>query len=475
MTGSTSPKLRTGPRSAALPDRPGRTRLAPLSRADLRPRATGPPRTASPTRRRIVWSAGVVATVYLVLALVFSLSTPAWENSDEADHTRYTERIVRDGRLPAIAGQNGGESHQTPLYYLALAGWQEALGIPLFEPDPVRPAVAVVRDGVTVQSVDHRYDAAHARQARWLHELRLFSVLCGLLTVLAAYATGYLLTRRTPVAAAVAATVATWPKFLVTSAAVTNSALVQTMCAVAVPCWLMWRRRRSPTWAAATGAVLGAAVLAQLSAAPLAGLLGGSLVVSALRRGDRRSPVAALVCAVAVCGWWFVWNVVRYGDPLAVAQTTRYLRAEFPGLNLIRAVPSSSPRTILDAVPQLVHSTWYSGGWDQLLLPGWVDTCLWVLAGLSLLAALATRLGRTPVVWAAALASVAVWVAIVRQTPHGQGRYLLTGVAAWSTLFVSGSSRLPRAESWAIWLWPLTFVSVDLWVVATYLVPYGGL
>lgn len=414
--------------------------------------------------------------MYLLLALLFSTLTPAWENSDEADHTRFTERVLRDGHLPAIAVENGGESHQTPLYYLALAGWQDVLGIPVFEPDPVRPTAtaAVVREGVTVQSVDHRYDAAHARQARWLHLLRLLSVACGLVTVLGAYATGYLLTRRTPVAAAVAATVATWPKFLVISAAVTNTALVVTLSAVAVPCWLVWHRRRSPAWAAATGTALGAAVLAQLSAAPLAGLLGGALVVGALRRGDRRSPVVALVCAAAVCGWWFVGNAVRYGDPLAVAQTTRYLGELFPGLNLIRPVPVSSPRTVLDTVPQLVHSTWYSGGWDQLLLPGWVDTCLWLMAGLSVLAALATRLGRTPVVWAAALASIGAWLAIVRQSPHGQGRYLLTGVVGWATVFVAGSSRLPRAGGWAIWLWPLGFLSVDAWVVATYLIPYRG-
>jgi hypothetical protein len=88
---------------------------------------------------------------------------------------------------------------------------------------------------------------------------------------------------------------------------------------------------------------------------------------------------------------------------------------------------------------------------------------------------------------------VAAWLLIVRQTTHGQGRYLLTGVTAWATVLVAGAGNLVRRRRavvgggawfggrvltggrWLIWLWPAAFLCLDGYVIATFLIPYGGL
>jgi hypothetical protein len=436
----------------------------------------------------VVASLLVVVLGYLALVLVFSLRTPAWENDDELGHVQYVEHVVTTGRLPPIAVASGDESHQAPLYYLLVAAWQRVDGIPAFHPEPLPAAVG---EGVKHRELVHDYTVSERAQAGWVHRLRLVSIGCGLLTVLAAYATGWLLTGATSVAAAIAAAVAAWPKFLVVAAAVTNSSLAEALCACALPCWLRWHRTRSTGWAAATGVVLGAAVLTQVTALPLTVLLLAGIAAAGLSRLDRRSPIVATCGAAAVCGWWFVRNEIRYGDPLATRVTDQYLKLIDYGL--IRPRQTLSPAVVIQQLPTLEHNTWYSGGWDQLQLPGRLDAGLWIAATACLIAALGTRPGRHFVIVAGAATSVAAWLLIVRQTTHGQGRYLLTGVTAWATVLVAGAGNLVRRRRavvgggawfggrvlmggrWLIWLWPAVFLCLDGYVIATFLIPYGGL
>jgi len=416
----------------------------------------------------------VVSAVYLALAAAFTVRTPAWENDDELGHTLYTEYLVAHHTLPPIAVASGDESHQAPLYYVLLAGYQTALGISAFPAQLPPPASAPAAGVVKQFEVHHDYTPAQRQQAVWVHALRWWSVGCGLLTVLAAYATGWLLSGRTSVAAATAMTVAAWPKFLVVSAAVTNSALVDALCACALPCWVRWQQTRSTGWAAVTGTVLGAAVLTQVTALPLTVLLLGAMAATALRRRDWRAPLLAGGCAVAVCGWWFIRNTVRYGDPLATAATSRYLHQMFR-LALIRPHPTLSVTILRQTLPILAHSTWYSAGWDQLLLPRPVDDIVWVLAGVTVLAAVRSPVASHVTVLAGAAASVAAWLLIVRSTTHPQGRYLLTGVSAWAALLVAGSARFTRRRQWPLWIWPTLFLGLDGYLIATTLIPHGRL
>lgn len=431
----------------------------------------------SESRRRadrgLVWSVAVVVIVYLALVVTFSLRTPAWENDDEVGHTLYTEYLVEHHTLPPIAVASGDESHQAPLYYMLLAGYQTAVGIPAFHAE-LPPATSAGPGVVKRFEVRHDYTPGQHQQAVWLHALRVFSIGCGLVTVLAAYLTGWLLTGKTPAATAVSVTVAAWPKFIVISAAVTNSALVDAFCACALPCWLWWYRSRSPKAASVTGGVLGAAVLTQVTALPLAALLVAAMGAVAFRRRDWRSPLLTAACTAAISGWWFLRNTAVYGDPLATAATDRYLRAMFR-LALIRPHPTLSLTIIRQMLPIAAHSTWYSAGWDQLLLPRPVDDVLSVLAGISVLAALRAQTAAHVVVGVGAVASVFAWLLIVRSTTHAQGRYLLTGITAWATLLVMGATRIASRRRWQLWAWPTIFLAVDGYLILTAVIPYGGL
>jgi hypothetical protein len=416
-----------------------------------------------------------ISALYLVLALTFSLLTPAWENNDELDHVAYIEHVVADASPPRIALDNGIESHQPPLYYYLVAGWQVFLGIDRFTPDalPASPAAISAPSSFEGYALIHAYTPAQHRHAVSVHLLRLMSIAIGLVAVLAAVATGWLLTERLAFAAALGATVAFWPKFLVVMSAVTNTALVVALCALAVPCVLIWERSRSLRWAAATGLVLGAAALTQETALPVAGLMLILLLV--LAGDDWRTPLVAIGCFVAVCGWWFVRNTVLYGDPLAAGETETYL-SQFPGaFPLVRDPPSLSPSVLGSSLGTLSHSTWYDGGWNQLQLPHAVD---WVVLGSALLcigAALWSQLRERLLLATCALGSLIGWLLLIRSTPQAEGRYLLVAIVAWAALLVAGAVRLAPGRAAALWVWPTIMLALDGYVLAKWLVPYAQL
>ena len=75
----------------------------------------------------------LVATLvaYTILALAVALLTPPGEANDEPSHVQNIESIAA-GSLYGITPGSGAESHQAPLYYLALAAWQRSVGIEPF-------------------------------------------------------------------------------------------------------------------------------------------------------------------------------------------------------------------------------------------------------------------------------------------------------------------------------------------------------
>lgn len=445
-----------------------------VSGADGASRVTSTTKTPERQRRALGLALAFVAVGYLLLVSVFTMRTGAWENNDEADHVLYVEHVIKYGTPPSIAIGNGGEAHQAPLYYYLVAAWQKVSGIPAFNPQLVPngdPAVPVEKK---VLILSHDYSGSQLQEAEWLHTLRIVSVACGLLTVAATFATGWLLTGTVAFSTATAAAVATWPKFLVMSAAVTNSALVDALCAVAIPCWLLWFRSRSPRWASATGICLGLAVLTQVTALPIAGLMLLAMAIVALRRWDWRSPLAAGLCWLAACGWWFVHNGIVYGDSMATQATYVYLTRIF-GPILIRNPPVLSGDVLRHSLPILAHSTWFDAGWNQLQLPQLLDIGIWILAAFALGAALWSRFPGRLVIVLSAMGAAVAWLLIIRQTTQAEGRYLLVAVTAWATLLVEGSARLVRWRSVGIWLWPVVFLVVDAYLIGNWLIPDGTL
>ena len=129
-----------------------------------------------------------------------------------------------DGRWYRIGEADGIESHQPPLYYLALAGWQKAIDLPARAPRPVALGFHPCRPNVCpLYEHDLERDDADARRCA---ALRVPSVLMGLLTIgLTALAARRLSNDRwTPVVAA--ALMASVPRFAFVSASVNNDVLV---------------------------------------------------------------------------------------------------------------------------------------------------------------------------------------------------------------------------------------------------------
>jgi hypothetical protein len=453
---------------ADLPDRIAdlRDRIADLRDriADLRDRI------ADLRDLGLLQVAAAVGTGYLALAVAFSVLTPAWENNDEVDHVRYVEYVAAHGTPPRIGIQNGIESHQPPLYYYLAAGWQRVLGIDPFTPDrpPVKLEAVFAKAGWVLS---HDYTPKQHDQAVSVHLLRVASIVLGLATVLAAVATGWLLTQRLSFAAALGATVALWPKFLVVTSAVTSSALVITLCACAVPCFLLWHRSRTAGWAAATGLLLGAAAIAQFNSLPVAGLMLILLLVLARTEGDWRSPLVAFGCFAAIAGWWFIRNMVLYGDPLASGESQAYL-SHVPGLGpLVRDPPSLSLSVLDSSFDTLAHSSWYHGGWNQLELPHALDWIVWAAAAISITAAFLSPLRGRLLLATCVLGSLVAWLLLIRVTTQAEGRYLLVAIVAWATLLVAGAARLAGYRPAALWLWPAIMLGLDVYVLATWLIP----
>ena len=143
-----------------------------------------------------------------------------------SDHARNVETL-RSGHWYRIEPDAGLEPHQPPLYYLALAGYTDAIGLADNARTPVgrvTPADVLRNPGLFRHDVEQDgEDIAYVRR------LRVPSVVLGLVT--AARARLVSKDRWTPVVAA--ATCAFVPKFVFVSGGVNNDSLANAIGAVA--------------------------------------------------------------------------------------------------------------------------------------------------------------------------------------------------------------------------------------------------
>jgi Dolichyl-phosphate-mannose-protein mannosyltransferase len=324
-----------------------------------------------------------VMIVFVALASLVAVKTPAWEGMDEPSHVQNIEtlagghwyRIPHDDRLATIQARKSGgflgiELHQPPLYYLLLAGFQRLAG---------QPARVVKLPPSSFPFLTGGFYAHHpSAQNRFLRLLRLPNVLLGLLTVLLTFLTARLVSTDpwTPVVAA--AFVAFLPRFVFLSAFVTNDNLVNVLGAA-----LAYSAARffvSPTrwWAAAVGAVVGLLAITKLSALPVAAVL---IPLAAASKGWlRRVEVIAVAAAAAVivCGWYLIQNDVRYGDPLAIAASKHYL-APIAGLGTFGSpyVVTDPLRLVFSDVPVRIWQGFWYGSWGKAPWPWPALVLLW--------------------------------------------------------------------------------------------------
>jgi hypothetical protein len=337
--------------------------------------------------RPIVVLIAVVICFGCLAAGVLAL-TPPWEANDEPDHFANVEQIV-GGHMYHITRYNDGhlETIQAPLYYMVLAGFQVVAGV---AKQPINLAFAPVADNQQHGNYLHNIPPDGMDQ-RLLDLLRLPGLLLGVLTIAFTYLATRRLTRDrwTPVVAA--AIVAGVPKFVFVSGVLNNDNLSNALGgagmagALALLAHPPARPRARALAAAGLGLLAGALVLTKVTGALLApGLLLAVLLAAPSRRERGIGLVAFGAAALAVCGWWLVYNQIHYGDPLALHQAYIHQRAVLPA---VFDIPSAPQQMLVEVPKRIFSSFWYDSGWNQFVwrwywyLPFWALTAVGV-AGL---------------------------------------------------------------------------------------------
>ena len=169
----------------------------------------------------------LLVAAYLVLAILYSLSTPAWEAPDEDGHFQYVLYLRQTGQLP-VQGQNAiGSAHHAPLYYATAS----LLTLPI-------PAQAITTtfaqnphfmwhgNGSDVNYVIHTADEQFPfSNAAWLlHLARLASVLMGAGVVTLVVLAGWTVFPQHPTVGLLAGVLTAFnPQFLFISGSINNS------------------------------------------------------------------------------------------------------------------------------------------------------------------------------------------------------------------------------------------------------------
>ncbi|MBK6938958.1 MAG: glycosyltransferase family 39 protein [Planctomycetes bacterium] len=284
----------------------------------------------------------IAALLYLALASAYVVKTPAFEGPDENDHWFYAWQLANSQAMPVArftARELGrpvideaGLAHHPPLYYALLAGAMElaqrrdTVASQLTNPENLQSTPA----GAFLWLHGADEDAPVSREIRFLRLLRLFSVVCGLVTLVATWVLARLaFPRRLAVADVAALLLATMPAFSFHHAVLDNGNLAATFAhaALVVLCAAITAKRFDVRIAIAGGLLLGLCLVTKLTTLallPLFGVVAAIAVWNAPRRGP--AAIAMLVGGVvvaAIAGWFFVRNVQLYGDLLGGAAHER--------------------------------------------------------------------------------------------------------------------------------------------------------
>jgi hypothetical protein len=421
---------------------------------------------------RIPRALRTILAVYLALAALYAVATPAFEVSDEPLHVAFAQHLADGGALPV---QRPGlsmeqapwqqEGSQPPLYYALLA----ALAQPFdrsdfadawrFNPHS-RQGRADAFDNFNQMLHPPRPTQSGAVIA-WT-ALRFVGVLCGAIVVAASWALAHLLTADRRVATTAAALTAFNPMFVHIMASVNNDTLAAALVSSAIV--LGARQLTTPITlrrSALLGLVLGAAALTKVSGLVAAVLIPAAVVWKMLMTDRRRPTVAGgrssavlnhlaflALPILVIAGWWYGRNFQLYGD-----WTGTQRMAEVAGLRA--AAPSALQ--LLGEWQGFYMAYWGLFGAVNIAMPSAVYDGLEILLALGVVgvawAARERRLRTDVALLCAALLAV-TFVALLRWTSltlASQGRLLFPIIAAISALWAAGLihllNRATRSET----------------------------
>lgn len=422
----------------------------------------------------------LILVLYLSLGVLYSLSTPPLEASDEFKHYPYVRYVQTHRDLPVLDLktclqasddcpwlQDGG---QPPLYYILVAAatsWIDTSDLHelrwmnwhAFIGDPSQ-----VCNKNLIIHIPERESFPWRGAVLAIHLIRLLTLGFGAATVALTYLLACeLFPNRPSLALGAAALTAFNPMFLFVNAAVNNDALAALMGNLFL--FLVVRLARDgvrgpvPLWRyGVIGVTTGLFLLTKLSGLAALILLGAVLVWVSYRRRSLRPLIAGfpivLAISLGISGWWFARNWRLYGDPTALNAFVT-----------IQGVRPGAP-TLRDWWAEFGTFRWtYWGlfGAVNVMAPQWVyvffDTVT-VLALGGLLRATVRRLRRPAGVrprpgddpsalsWIPAIWAIILFISVLRWTWiyfSFQGRLVFPAVAGINTLLLVGLQRLaPR-------------------------------
>jgi 4-amino-4-deoxy-L-arabinose transferase-like glycosyltransferase len=239
--------------------------------------------------------AGVRPTLLLVVAailagavmILYVAVAPAGQPADEPSHWSTVQYYEHERRLPEL-GDKGVtyEAQMGPVYYslAAIVAWP--------------------------------FEQLFGTEASF-YAARSIGVVLVVLSIYLTYVLGVMVFPRRRLESAIAAAfVGLLPPMFAVSASVQNDQLTMVLATVAaiVAIRALDSEGSLTMWALA-GALIGFAVLSRVSAVVVLVALVLVVVSSASRRRAQAKPLGvAIVCFVAVCGWWLLRNQILYGD-----------------------------------------------------------------------------------------------------------------------------------------------------------------
>ncbi len=433
----------------------------------------------------LVWLA------FIILALAYSIITPPFEMGDETRHYAVVKYMADTGKLPI---QEPGEAqyhwshegNQPPLYYALLAlvtswidtgTWQDVywynphttVGVPL---RPDNKNMTIHTDQETFPWQDY---TLAVRLGRWV------SISLEAVTVAVAYLIALQLFQgQRWLSVATMSLTAFTPMFIFISSAINNDNLVVMICTVTL--WRLIRLAQGePTWGqiAWLGIWVGLGTLSKLYAwglLPLTGLVllwhgyqtraWGRMIGQGLFFGGM---------VFLVAGWWYIRNIILYGDV-----TTLSLMSEVAGAR-------RAPLTLsifLSEFEGFRIAYWALFGGVNVIAPAWIYTALDIITVLGILGLFAfglillvgqrglwRRFSLLEQVKPAALLLLLAWSGIMVSgytlwnfsQPASQGRLLYPAIVALSSLLALG-----LCWYWPVQLqaWPITMLGSSLFVFA---------
>jgi 4-amino-4-deoxy-L-arabinose transferase-like glycosyltransferase len=345
-----------------------------------------------PSPRAWRWLA-LIAAAHILLGVGFATVVPPLEKLDEFIHWDYIRYLRREGHLPDQRDpyiQNfPAEFHQPPLYYVP--GALLTAPIPFSDPpmtwDPINHfGFAFILSSIPDNANGTLHDPARLafpRQGDWLslHVLRIYSVLISAAALVPAFWLAWAVFQDDATALGAVGWLAFRPSVLSLNSTVSNDSLML-LTGTVVLALCAWIIARGPTWRRAIwlGVALGLAALTKFTwpatalAVPIAFLLA-----LGLREGwkQRLAQLAATGgIAALLVGWWFVRNLILYGDLTGISLGAQASRPDRPTFLPIR----SSPPTWAEA-GQGYWTTFrrYWAHFGVVGMPPWVNAALVVL------------------------------------------------------------------------------------------------